>query len=96
MLGADVGQQALQSTDERGLAERTPHLATSGTPVFGGHAQKAGIRQRLEHRSIRLMSSLVYPSRANVSTAFGPHSTPPWISRVKCTPRNGNFGSGTG
>ena len=39
--------------------------------------------------SDRLKSVLRYPSRAKASTAFGPHSTPPSIIRVKCTPRNG-------
>ena len=29
-------------------------------------------------------------------TARYPASMPPWMRRVKCTPRNGNFGSGTG
>ena len=37
-----------------------------------------------------------YPSRCHASTAFGPASTRPSIRGVRCTPRNGNAGLGTG
>src|SRR5690606_35953231 len=46
--------------------------------------------------SLKLKAVLLYPSRSNTNTALGPHSVPPLIMRVKCTPKNGNLGFGTG
>ena len=39
---------------------------------------------------------ILYPSRANARTAFGPASTFPSIRLLKWTPRKGKAGSGTG
>ena len=59
---------------------------TSGSPE----------RERLAQVARRRRAATSYPSRANASTAFGPTCTCPSIPRVRCTPRNGNCGSGTG
>src|SRR5258706_9547939 len=42
------------------------------------------------------ISVFLYPSRRKARTALGPASTPPLAMRVKCTPRKGKLGSGTG
>jgi hypothetical protein len=39
---------------------------------------------------------LEYPSLLKPNTAFGPTSLSPFINRVRCTPKNGYSGSGTG
>src|SRR5664279_1759159 len=46
--------------------------------------------------SLRSGDVPVYPSRRKASKALGPASTLPLTRRVKCTPRNGKRGSGTG
>ena len=46
--------------------------------------------------SWKFMVFQFYPSLARAKTAFGPASTPPSIIFVKCTPKKGNVGFGTG
>jgi hypothetical protein len=38
---ADLGEELLQSTDKRRLAERTIELAKSGLPLFSAHSPEA-------------------------------------------------------
>lgn len=46
-------------------------------------------------KSVGLKSLKRYPSLLKASSALGPSHTSPFIRGVKCTPRNGRFGSGT-
>ena len=57
--------------------------------------QKPG-QLAMSHASRASKLDREYPSRFRASTALGPASIPPAIRLVKCTPRNGNAGSGTG
>jgi hypothetical protein len=79
-------------------AERTTSRYISATPVF---QYRAARRRNPPYPNVSATSAAeksrsAYPSRANARTAFGPSHSDPSMRGVKCTPRKGNAGSGTG
>ena len=82
VLGPKVGYESIERLAEELLAERPAQFVEAHARVFLNEAPESAVGQRIKEVSGGKIGFLV-PSRDNASTAFGPASMPPWISRVK-------------
>ena len=90
----DRRDESLQVGEKRFSVQAAPDFFHADAAILPRQFLKAVIREHLgELAPINVCATNNLRGRS-ASTALGPHSTPPSIIRVKCTPRNGNFGSG--
>ena len=90
-----LGHQALQAFRKGGFAEGMVDLLGAFAKIFGRKLPEAGVSKTSE-RSRQLKSRFVVAFAFMLRTALGRRGMLPSIMRVKCTPRKGKAGLGTG